>query len=1367
MPARSVSSTLGRLWSRRGVRRLTYLLASGVAVAGLAGFLTTRAWVERWAIERLDGYLREETGLAFQAERFEVHPFQGRLIFHRLSLGGDLFQAERLEVDLELGTLLRIPHIRAVLVTAPSLRLDRERLGRLRLKPHPASQEPLKLQLDRLEIRNGSAQVAEPAWGLPPAHYAFNVTGKGWQPNQQWLDLQVPAMVVGDPGHRLSGHLALQAQVTDQQLELAKGQLTLGSNGLSFHGSYGYAGRGLHASAQGSLELAELLPLAVRGKPSAASGSLVFSAQADGPVEQLHWSASLQGQQFRAKGLPLHPGSLRGSLSGAPERLRLEQLQWESADGRLSAEGAWTRKDGTSLALTATELPVAPVAGYARTGFLKDLKVSFRGKGALPGAPWDKPRLDQLALQGSGQFLRDGSAVGGLEIAVRHSQLQVRKLDFDLPEAAFHGTASATLHKGGLSSLQAAGDIRTDAKDVAGVLRVWEIGSRNEAGQVEAFDMEGQAMATATFSWNPGAGVQLKGHADVNQPRWHGARADHVAADVSIERDVLRVSEIKLQKGPGQGFGDLWLTWADLPAGVESLDMCYQVDRLPIHDGLMAADLGDLPISGTGSGWVRLHGPFAHILLEGSAVAEGGQAYGFQLPAVSSDLFLDLASLRLRTEDVRVADSMAHLAAGAQVPADALALKGSMDMDIPGARWQVSLAGQADSLALGLPGPHAQAWVEARLEGPFTAPCGPYQIPTGTVAFSRGRLTQGQQELTGLEGALAFRNGSLELNAGLAGMPQRILSLNALQAGQQMAGTVQLNLSPETADTAKLAMEFSQNLLKDAKLEYRAQGHWGAQGLDFKGTLDHFSGQFDGFQLTQTRPGQVDGNGAGIQLDLELEGHTDIPAYERGSPVPAPSITTMSIKGQLPFSGQGPLDLKLAGSAHLANIKKILDRAIQPGQYSLLAELHPGGIARMDLDLGGSYQEVSLDGTLNVQDGQASVRTYPQSIENLDFTAHFHGRDITIPASSPLTGTLAQGAVKAWGQASWAMGGLSRYDLHANLEDFQFRDIPEGFDLQGSLEATLKGNNRDGGLLKGSLWAKRMVYRADINLSDLLLANAFGSSSAFSSLDPSDPLARIDLDLDLHLAEPWELDTNLLKLQGQPRGNFKIMGSLAQPGLKGKMDFLPGGRVTNLLPAGDIVLERGSVEFKDPAVLNPNIDLQGRVDVPPYLVNLSITGTLDSIQATPTSTPSLKQNEIFAILIDPDSASTVGSAPTFSSQAAMNTGLASTSTGLLSSLALANFQEGLRKTFKLDRMNVAFRSSVGATETSIIVGKNYNFMGYRIPLVVTHIKAGEVTTLSGQIEWRFGHFVLQWGASQTTGSNPNLAGEIRHTWTPD
>jgi len=555
----------------------------------------------------------------------------------------------------------------------------------------------------------------------------------------------------------------------------------------------------------------------------------------------------------------------------------------------------------------------------------------------------------------------------------------------------------------------------------------------------------------------------------------------------------------------------------------------------------------------------------------------------------------------------------------------------------------------------------------------------------------------------------------------------------------------------------------TRDALKDARMDLKAEGDWDGTGLRWKGRLDSFEGFLDGLHLTQTQPSHLAGDGEGLGLDLALKG---LPLDAKGQAL-ASSGAEVRLAGWAPFSKGNPMKLNLGGRADLADLKVLLDRIVQPSPYSLLADLKPSGDARFDLTLHGTYAEPLLDGHLGLQKGRLHVRTYPQSIEEMDFTVRFKDREIWLPAEDPLRGTLAQGDLRLWGRATWQMGGLSDYALQSSLEGFQFRDIPEGFELQGGLDASLKGNDRTGGLLKGSLRAKHLVYRADLDLTDLILAGAMGGSPSGLGLDPDDPLARIDLDLDLVLLEPWQFDTNLLKLQGRPVGSFKVLGTAAHPGLRGRMDLLPGGRLTNLLPAGDIVLERGSIDFTDPRAFNPVLNLQGRVDVSPYVVNLTINGSLDQLSMSPTSTPSLRQDEIVAILIDPSIASTIGTAsgPT-SSQSAMSAGLASTTSGLLTTLTIAGFQERVRKLFSLDRVNVAVgSSSTGTAETRVTVGKSISFLG-GAPILFNYKKSGNDVTTSGQVEWRLGNLVIQLGASSSSTSGLSPSGEIRHTWTP-
>ena len=1370
-PVTDAPSHSSGLWSRRWFRRVTYLIASGAALGGLAGWAIQRPAVDRWVIAQLDSYARRECGLGVQVERLEIHPLRGQIRLHHLALGGDLVRADLLEVDLEWASLLHTPHLRNVLLLRPELNLDRGRLAQIRLQPRPPGATTPTVRLDHLEIRDGQAHVREAAWGLPRGDCSFHVLGKGWRANQLWVDLQMPGLSLDRGKGAVQGVLELTANLTEQDLAVEHGHLGLGGNQLDFKGGYRYATGRLDLETSGRLDLAQAQRMADPAAPAAATGSLAFQASLAGPVADLAWTGTLQAKGLQIRNVPLHAGNLQAAASGSAAGIRLTQLRWASQDGRLDAHGTWSPRAGSRLQVDAQDIPMAPLAGSARTGFLQDLVGSFTGEASLPqgrgGQPWSLPGLGQLSIHGTGLFQRDGQRVGGLDLDLQHNRLEAAQVDLVLPELELHGHASGSLAvRGagitGVAGLEGEAELATDASHVAEVLAAWDIGSRDAAGRRVPLGMAGPTRLQARVGWSPGDGLQLQGQAEIQSPRWHGAQADRLRAQVNINRDVLRVSEIELDKGEGKGFGELWLTWADQPPDLDQMDMCYRADRLPVREGLRAADLGDLALDGTGSGWIRLHGPFDRILLEGQCVAEQAEVYGLHIPAASASFFMDLEGNRLETTDVRVADQLAHLNPGPdpQAPPNGpLALLGSMTMDTQRGTWQVAMAGNLDSVVLGLPGPQVQALVDAHLDGPFTAPLGPLQMPTGSLAFSQGRLIQGDQTLSGLVGSARFQAGNLQVRLGLDGKPQELLQLDAVQNGpDHLLGALEIDLGPDSADTALLAPRLTQNLLKDANFRFHAQGDWDPRGLRWQGSMEPFTGQFEGFQLVETEPGRFSGDTTGIDLTLSLEGKATQAAQ-------GPAASTMELHGRFPFSPTGALALNLAGGSNLAYVKNILDRIIKPGQYSLLAELRPTGDAVFDLNLGGTFQDTTLDGTLTLRGGRMVAHSYPLSVDNLDFTAQFKGRDILIPQTAPLRGTLAQGALSAWGSMTWRLGGISAYDLHSSLEDFQLRDLPDGFELQGSLDANLKGSDQDGGALTGSIWAKRTLYHTDINLTDLILANALGGPS-LAALDPSDPLARIDLDLEVHLAEPWELDTNLLKLRGRPLGPFWIRGNLAQPGLKGRMELLPGGRVTNLFPAGDIVLERGTVVFSDPAVFNPTIDVQGQIDIPPYLVTLNVVGPLDGLQARPFSTPSLRQDEIFAILIDPTAVTTVGGAPGSSSQTAISTGLAGAGTGLLTSLALAKFQEQLRKTLNLDRVSVALRTGIGAPETSITLGKSLNLFGYRTPLVFTHDKDGEVTTIKGQVEWRFGNFVFSLGASQSTADSLAPSGEIRHSWSP-
>jgi autotransporter translocation and assembly factor TamB len=385
----------------------------------------------------------------------------------------------------------------------------------------------------------------------------------------------------------------------------------------------------------------------------------------------------------------------------------------------------------------------------------------------------------------------------------------------------------------------------------------------------------------------------------------------------------------------------------------------------------------------------------------------------------------------------------------------------------------------------------------------------------------------------------------------------------------------------------------------------------------------------------------------------------------------------------------------------------------------------------------------------------------------LDVDLIFNNRRIEV---RNLEGRVLRGSLTASGEASWGNVGIENYQLNTRLNDFQYRYIPEGFRFDGSLDAIFRRLSNGRGEIKGTITANNMEYVADINLSRMILNNAVGSIPSLQSIDFDDPLDTIGLNLDVDLRQPWVFDTNLLKVRGnnRPSERIKIMGTLAKPGMRGGMELITGGRISNILPAGDIIVERGSIDFPDPNVLNPVINIQGQVDITPFRVNLNINGPLDFLNITPNSTPTLRQDEIFSLLLNPAVAQSLGGSAysTSSTASASSSGLAGAASGLISNLAFAQFLEPVRRTLRFDRVSVAVRTGLGGVfENDIIIGKNINLPpGHTIPIIGSYRSSGETSMIGGQMEVRFGNIVIHFGASGSRSLGVSPSGEVRYSW---
>ena len=1353
-----------RLWGRRWVRRVSYVLVAGTATMTIVPWLATRPAVIRWTVSKLDALVRDETGLPLEVGQLEVHPLFGSFTMRDVRLGGDLLTVKKVEVQADIASLLSpTPHVFSIRVEHPHLRLTEAGLSAIHLKERPPRKGPLpQVRLDLFSITGGEIEIPEPLRGLPAMRYQFEMKATGPEPNQLRMDVAGPQLMVKGPKGWEKGRLDLNGELSEKLLVLKEGYLRLGESQLRLRGRFDAKtprrAERLEAQITGVLALAQASHWGGMARPP-LTGNLDLKASVQGALASPQWTVSAEGAGLRPSEGALAPGSLDLRATGSLDGFQLSHLWWHSPQGDLSLEGGWSRKAPAKGTLSGHALDLGALGRFLRLPVLNGVRGTLQAQMEGPRDPATIGRPDRW--QGTIQLglTQQGLAAGNLRATLRNGRATLDEFRLDLEALKAGGTGWADLGPRGLVRLEAEGKVDVGAAQVADALRSWK---------VVDLDMDGQAQAQAKVRWSPGPGLELDGSVEVTHPRWHGALADSVQAKVQIQGTELRVTDIDLKKDEGRGGGDLWLTWARTTPGQKQMDMCFTAFRLPVAEGLRAADLKDsegkeLPITGTGGGWVRLQGSFDHITMTGAAQVESGEVYSIKIPAASSDFAMDLDSLRMRLDDVRIGEQLDQLGDPEVGPEGALALTGKADMDFQRWTWRVDLSGRLDSQLLALPGPRIQAQVEARLLGPITSPFGALDLPEGQATLSRGRVFFEGRSVEGLEATVKMERGRMEGRLGIEGMAHPLVEAQVRRDGPDLVGSLALDVSPESAHTDLLARGLTDDLLEDLSLGAVAQGRWNGRTLDWSGTLNRLAAQFSAFELHQVKPSALQGGATGAEVDITLEG-----GARNAADASLAQAAGLHLTGVLPFSPSAPLGLRAQGTANLAHLKAIFDRVMEVDEYNLLSEVRVQGTSRFNLQVHGTYGNPQLDGTLSLEKGQLNVRGY-QGVEDLQAEVVFKGRTISIPVDKPLRGTLAHGDLVVSGGLIWRLGGLDSYALKASLANFQLRDVPDGLDLQGTLRATLEGTE-ESGLLKGRLRADRLSYHTEVKLADLILRSALSDSGGLVGLDLDDPLERIRLDLDLDLRSPWSFDTNLLKLEGHTEGPFQVLGTLAHPALKGTLVFQPGGRITNIFPAGDMVVNQGSLKFSESRALDPIINLQGSVSsIPGYTVNLDIHGTLSNLSIVPSSTPSLRQDEIVAILINPGNVANVGTASATSgaTQGAITSGIASAGSGLISTLAFAPLQEQLRRSLGLDRVNVAVRTtSMGTTETEVTLGKSINLFGQRSAFVVSHRKSGELSITSGQVEWRFGDFILQLGASKGAGAGLLPSGEIRHSWSP-
>ncbi len=339
---------------------------------------------------------------------------------------------------------------------------------------------------------------------------------------------------------------------------------------------------------------------------------------------------------------------------------------------------------------------------------------------------------------------------------------------------------------------------------------------------------------------------------------------------------------------------------------------------------------------------------------------------------------------------------------------------------------------------------------------------------------------------------------------------------------------------------------------------------------------------------------------------------------------------TLSVKDVL-FSGPNT-DLAVDGEARLTGDDAGLD--VQLRGITALALLQPfvegmapGGRAEIDLRASGPLDSPQVQGQVLLTDASLRVAEPRLVVEQIDGTATFDGRQMTITS---MRGLANGSPVSVTADLSLSPDNEPRGEARLRVDGMPL-EYPEGLRVEADVDlaaAFLPGNRID---VTGDVAVLRGAYRDPIALSALSTALLATEAPTFGGLDGSAG-ADIRFGIDVETRDDVVVDNNYGRFA--VGGNVRLTGSPAAPVLSGRLTLEEGGE----LYIGGLTyrVERGAIDFANAARIEPIVDLAAETRASGERIRIEASGSVEQLEVTlsaPDASQPLSQAELASLLV--------------------------------------------------------------------------------------------------------------------------------------
>jgi outer membrane protein assembly factor BamA len=299
----------------------------------------------------------------------------------------------------------------------------------------------------------------------------------------------------------------------------------------------------------------------------------------------------------------------------------------------------------------------------------------------------------------------------------------------------------------------------------------------------------------------------------------------------------------------------------------------------------------------------------------------------------------------------------------------------------------------------------------------------------------------------------------------------------------------------------------------------------------------------------------------------------------------------------------------------------------------LLQEASLTGLADVDVEASGSFDNPQARGTIRVKDGTLRARDIRQPLTAINMLVSVDERTIRITNG---TAQLGGGPVTIDGTARLA--GLSVEDVSVALKATEVglrypvggrggrvRQILSDLKARVNADLTLTGKPGDF-LLAGTVAVERSLYDTDIYFEDAILAPTIPPGPT----EPSRLLSSVALNLAVETTNPFIVRNNVAQIEAE--GGLSVRGDMANIAPFGRFDILPGGKI--FLQTREFAVEDGYLLYN--GTTDPDVNVRATTVIKDPTQDVEVTvvasGTMPNVTLDLSSNPPLSQQEIASLI---------------------------------------------------------------------------------------------------------------------------------------